>query len=149
MNLRLGFYRITIVVSVVAGLIVAGVFPKEPFIQFNYRPATTAERAAAEKWFRDFNEKHPQRLPSPSALNGLTWTPADLSEEENRDFNEDMWTALLGHIATKYQPRTPIEFVFRFYVLPFFLGFFGTWLIYVVLRFLIIGYIVQGFRRTS
>jgi hypothetical protein len=125
-----GFIRLTIVASVLTGVLAVVCTPSPSLDGFRRRPATWREQAAAQKWLEDEKKRGDFSMPSPGTNESETY-----------------WTASGAGVLKENQAILPLEFSMRYYLLPFIVGVLGAWVIYAILRFVVFGYIVQGFKR--
>jgi len=145
-DLRHGFFRLTVVVSLIAGGLSIYLSRHRPtFEEFRTRQATVEEKMKADEWWTAKAQPQPSPAPSPdSAFNNLVRDWDDpLANAKLNDQETALRSIHFGErIQRDYQAVMPIAFVLRYYTWPFGVGVAAVWLIYAVIFF-----VVQGFRR--
>jgi hypothetical protein len=117
--------------SVISAVVIELLWPRPSLSQFLYRPATESENIQADKWAKD-------------------WGPGPHSEtdfEKNVDMYL-MWTSIAyrGGLPKEHPVWIKIQYVARYHILPFVTGALAIWFLYALIRFLIVGYVIEGFK---
>ena len=158
MNFERGFLRATIVASLLAGIVFVYLSGKPPSLEsFRWRTPTDAEKAKADEWW--FTREQPREQPqkqvetSQSVRNGFADIEVDTADplviaKLGLDDKETVLRSIHfgARLLKDYQAFMPIAFVYRYYVLPFGLSVLAIWIVYAIIRFVIVGYIGHGFR---
>jgi hypothetical protein len=133
LNLRRGFFRITLVASIAMGTVVVLGTSKPSLDDFRWRPATELEKTQAAEW--ENAHGHGKELEE------------DLKANRHVDEHLRMYLIVIdGRVLKSPYRLIPAEFALQYYVLPFSLGVLGTWVVYAVIRFVLIAYVLKGFR---
>lgn len=128
MNINRGLFRTTVVGCIIVGTIFV-LFAQRPALEdFRWRAPTELERVEAREWEKNRN------------LSGDNKT-----ESHNMKLLDVFLILQAGKAQKDHQKLLPLEFFLRYYLLPFVLGASSIWILYSIVRFVILGYVVKGF----
>jgi len=123
-NLRRGFFRITVIASVLIGVFVMILWPKPSLEEFRLRPATEVEKNDSKKW---------------EALHAGD----DFKNLSHEDSDKMLDTFLINHggkLLKNHQGILPLQFAAEYCLAPFFAGVLATWIGYGLVKYVTTGF---------
>jgi hypothetical protein len=121
-DLRSGFFRVMVVLSLLVGLVVVTVVGRPSLSEFRWRQPTAAETVKAWEW----------------------------EKKGAQPFDPDMYLITNGgKVQKNNQSIVPVLYTLRYFVLPFALALLAVWLMYFAIRFVVVGFIGRGLRSNA